>query len=190
MEQVQTNSLLHQLRYWSIHCGVTALPSFCLALMRFDNVTAIIAMLCGITTFILTFTLITSASFYGKLHQGLIGRSIRLGARIRMIISLVSLLPLAALLDTTHNPPTAIMFVPDFWFGLAAVLLFSSGVNALGFTPLNDIESETGFFPIYSITVIEGVLISVSLILIAFIALVILNFKRNRRQLPSDIIPR
>ena len=183
-----TNSFSRQLGFWGLHCGLTSLPSFCIALTRFNSPSEIIGMFFGILTFIFGYAFLTSAGFYGKIHVGLIGKSIKVGARIRMWISLVSL-PILITTIGKSEPSQEVMFVPDMWFGLAALILFSIGARVIGFDLGNTGAGDLGFFATYTVTMIEGVLISISLILIAFISLVVLNYRRNRNRLPSDFIP-
>jgi len=187
-----TNSFLKQLGFWGLHCGLTSLPSFCIALTRFNKPGEILGMVCGIFTFIFGYAFLTSASFYGKLNDGLIGNSVKMGARIRMWISLCSLPVLLSTLGQ-GDPSPEMMFVPDMWFGLAALTIYSLVSQIVGIDPTyvsTTSSGELGIVGAYCITVIEGVLISVSLILIAFISLVVMNYRRNRRRLPSDFIPR
>ncbi|BDS07286.1 hypothetical protein NT6N_23260 [Oceaniferula spumae] len=185
-----TNSFARQLRYWAIHCGLTAIPSFCIALTRFNSPGEIAAMICGILTFVFGYAFLTSAGFYTKIHNGLLGKAVNWGARIRMIISLCSI-PLLFSLIGKSEPTEEVLFVPDFWFGFIALLIFSQAAMIFG---VQHFRSNTGehlnFLEAYAVTVIEGVLISFSLVLIAFISLVFLNYKRNRQRLPSDFIPR
>ena len=190
----KTNTFPSQLGFWSLHCGLTALPSFCIALTTFNSGLAILAMLCGIATFVLGYTLITSSSLYGKIHAGLIGRSIKLGARIRMIISLASLPLLIPLIGTNINdspePPTGLFFAPDFWFGYAAIVIVVMIMGAISSPSASFLGSDGdlggNFLTTYAVTIVEGLLISISLITIAFITLIILNFRKNRRQFPSQ----
>lgn len=195
-EKLQPRAI-DQLRYWSIHCGLTALPSFCIALTHFNSLLNILAMLAGIATFILGYTAITSTPIYGKLHEGLIGRSVRLGTRIRMIISLIGLpflIPIIGMTMGDDPPPESIFFTADFWFGYAALLIIMLGGNILGIPASNfDLDSPGGDFMFtYLITIVEGLLISVSLVMIAFFTLIILNIRQNRKlgSSPSDEIPR
>lgn len=183
-----TNSFSRQLGFWGLHCGLTAIPSFCIALTKLNDADEVLGMLCGILTFVFGYTFLTSAGFYGKIHRGLIGKSIKWGARIRMFISVFSI-PLLLTTLGKGKPSEEVMFVPDMWFGLAALILFSIGARVIGFDLGNTGAGDLGFFATYTVTMIEGVLISISLILIAFISLVVLNYKRNRNRLPSEFIP-
>jgi hypothetical protein len=182
---LKPNTLTNQLRYWSLHCGLTGLPSFCLALIYFNSTTSVVAMLTGIATFIICFSAITSSSLYRKLHSGIVGRSIRLGTRIRMIVSLAGLPFLLPLIghdvDQGSIPSMFILFTADFWFGYAALIITAVVGQALGgnYNGIGSSNFEADFAFIYMTTVIEGLLISVSLVLIAFFTLIILNAKRK-----------
>lgn len=193
----RTNTFPRQLKFWGLHCTLTALPSFCIALLAFNKAPAIAAMLCGIATFVFGYAFITSTAIYGKVHSGLIGRSIKLGTRIRMIIALVSLPLLVTIIgkdaQSVGDSASAVFFVPDFWFGYAALIISAITLNLLspqGYAGSSGIDAfgEDFLLP-YLTTIIEGVLISVSLVMIAFITLIILNFRRNSRQMPSQHFP-
>lgn len=192
---LKPNTLTNQLRYWSLHCGLTGLPSFCLALIYFNSTTNVVAMLTGITTFIICFSAITSSSLYGKLHSGIVGRSIRLGTRIRMIVSLAGLPFLLPLIghdvDQGSMPSMFVLFTADFWFGYAALMITSVVDQALGgnHKGFGSSNFEADFAFTYMTTVVEGLLISVSLVLIAFFTLIILNAKRRRQIHQEATIP-
>ncbi|MCP5537469.1 MAG: hypothetical protein H7A51_14700 [Akkermansiaceae bacterium] len=175
-----------QLRYWSIHCGLTALPSFCIALTYFNTLASIAAMLAGVATFVMAYTAVTASPLYGKIHGGLVGRSVRLGTRIRMIISLVGLpllIPLIGLDIDTAEPAPTMVFTADFWFGYAALLITAIGGQFVGldFNSVVRDSAPPGFLFTYLTTIVEGLLISVSLVLIAFFSLIILNARQKRR---------
>ncbi len=186
-EDLKANSLAHQLRYWTLHCSLTALPSFCLALIYFNSPLNILAMLAGIATFIMGFTAITTTPFYDKLHEGIVGRSIRLGTRIRMIISLIGLPFLIPMIGQNMGqgsiPSISILFTADFWFGYAALIITATVGQALGsgYNRIGSSSFEADFFFTYFTTIVEGLLISVSLVSIAFFALIVLNAKQRRR---------
>lgn len=190
------NSFGRQLGFWALHCGFTALPSFLIAVQYFKTPSAIIAMLAGVLSFVLAYSLITSTPFYGKIHHGLIGRSVKLGATIRMVISLCSL-PVVLYAISPGNgfregnfngDSEVVLWAPDFWFGYLAIIIISLLYNILdqaNFGRALENSETPDFFFTYATTITEGVLISLSLLVIAFVALVILSFRRNRRQLPS-----
>jgi len=192
---LKPNTLTNQLRYWSLHCGLTGLPSFCLALIYFNSTTNVVAMLTGIATFIICFSAITSSSLYRKLHSGIVGRSIRLGTRIRMIVSLAGLPFLLPLIghdvDQDNIPSMFVLFTADFWFGYAALMITAVVGQALGgnYNGIGSSNFEADFAFTYMTTVVEGLLISVSLVLIAFFTLIILNTKRRRQIHQEATIP-
>lgn len=194
-KNLKPNTLTNQLRYWSLHCGLTGLPSFCLALIYFNSTTNVVAMLTGIATFIICFSAITSSSLYGKLHSGIVGRSIRLGTRIRMIVSLAGLPFLLPLIghdvDQGSMPSMFVLFTADFWFGYAALMIIAVVGQALGgnYNGFGSSNFEADFAFTYMTTVVEGLLISVSLVLIAFFTLIILNAKRRRQIHQEATIP-
>ena len=193
----RTNTFPAQLRFWGIHCSLTALPSFIIAFTQFNSGRAVLAMVCGIATFVFGYAFLTATPIYGKIHTGLIGRSIKLGTRIRMIISLISLPLLIPIIgqniDDMDGPAESMFFAPDFWFGYAAILIVFAVIGAVskGGSGVGSVDDMFGndFLTTYAITIVEGILISGSLIFIAFITLIILNFRRNRRQIPQQHIP-
>ncbi|MBT8045157.1 MAG: hypothetical protein KJO79_09425, partial [Verrucomicrobiae bacterium] len=196
----RTNTFPRQLGFWSLHCGLTALPSFIIAISAFKGLPAIIAMICGIATFVFAYAFITSTPLYGKVHDRLIGRSIKLGTRIRMIISVASLpllIPIIGVdIDSVAEPPTSVFFTPDFWFGYVAIIIAFLAINAVtqgslttGGTGGGPDQLGEEFLLPYTATIIEGLLISLSLVFIAFIVLIVLNFRRNRQQMPSQYFP-
>lgn len=152
-------------------------------------------MLCGIATFVLAYTTITSTSLYGKLHSGLVGRSVRLGTRIRMVISLIGLPMLIPLIgfdaSRTAELPASAFFTADFWFGYVSLLIATIGWQELGFHTefMASGSSEPDFLFTYLTTLIEGLLISISLVLIAFFTLIILNARQKRRVYQSPTSP-
>jgi len=52
---VDLQSFLTQLRFWSIHCSLTAAPSFILAAYLFEGPGVIPTMLLGVLTFIIAY---------------------------------------------------------------------------------------------------------------------------------------
>jgi|GEM_PF-6377003 len=44
----KANTLSRQLRFWAIHCSLTALPSFLIAIQYFKGWPAIMAMITGV----------------------------------------------------------------------------------------------------------------------------------------------
>lgn len=198
LTEVKPNTFRRQLGFWSIHCTLTALPSFLIAIQYFKGAAAILAMLAGVLTFVFGYALLTSTGLYGKFHHGLVGRSVKLGATIRMAISLCSLpLVLSAIASgedfsngSFSGGAEMVVWVPDFWFGYIAIIVVAIGFNAMGLrsptNSLNDPDRDADFFFTYVTTLTEGVLISLSLLMLSFLILIILSFRKNSRQLPSE----
>lgn len=175
---IDTGVLRQQLRFWSVHVGLTALPSFCFALLAFNSPPAVAGMLAGIVTFIAGYTLLGSLKGYRAFaDRTLVGRAVRMGARARVIVSLVSGV---MFLPVLGNSFALVNFAPDYWAGWAAVL-FVDGVSSLLGASWNLSSGSRDFLPTYLVTVTEGVILSFTLLLFSFLALVLLTMRQNRR---------
>lgn len=170
-----------QLRYWSFHCLLNALPSFIIAAiwLRLRSPVAVAAMLAAIATFILLYATLTS--LHGPLSDPnhVFSRALKLGATIRAWISGLSLL-----LVPTEK---LMMCAPDFWCGFLsfallnrAAELFHPGTNSFNF--FNGTATDKGFLPIYATTLLEGFILSFILLMISFFAVIFLQ-SRDRRKL-------
>lgn len=170
-----------QLRFWSLHVGLTALPSFAVALIKFNSPGAILAMLAGIATFIVGYTLLCSSTVYARLTgASLLGEAVRKGTRIRLILSLAT----APLLFGAFAEFPSVLFAPDFWAGFGALLVVGWFSQVLGLGQVDVGRNEIGFVPTYFITIVEGLLISFTLVLLAFFALLFLNRRAARSAGP------
>ncbi|GAA5128076.1 hypothetical protein JIN84_07770 [Luteolibacter yonseiensis] len=168
-----------QLRFWAFHCSLNALPSLYIALFYMglrNNPGAIAAMAAAIGTFILLYATLTSLR--GPLADGghILSRSLRLGAKIRGWISALSLLLI-------WTP--AIFFTPDTWCGMLAMNIFNhlapyaGYTSTFGGTPSSDASSN--FFPVYSVTLLEGFILSFLLLLVSFFSILVIQ-ARDRRE--------
>lgn len=112
-----------------------------------------------------------------------------------MIVSLAGLPFLLPLIghdvDQGSMPSMFVLFTADFWFGYAALMITSVVDQALGgnYNGFGSSNFEADFAFTYMTTVVEGLLISVSLVLIAFFTLIILNAKRRRQIHQEATIP-
>lgn len=176
-----------QLRFWTFHCSLNALPSFSIALFYmqlWDNPVAIAAMVSAICTFILLYSTLTSLP--GPLAEGghVLSRALRLGSKIRGWISVLSLLIIW---------PPAGFFTPDFWCGMFAINIFNDLAAFIGYNSSfgGGIPSDTssGFFPVYTVTLLEGFILSFLLLLISFFSIIILQ-ARDRRLAFREVDPR
>jgi hypothetical protein len=176
-----------QLRYWTLHCLLNALPSLAIALgwaQLIRSPTATAAIFTAIATFILVYATLTSWLRPAADRSRLLFRSLDLGLRIRALISILSLF---ALTDKDH-----LVFLPDTWCGLAAGFSVNwlgrkfgaSGLNLNGRHP----ESVSGFLQIYATTLLEGFILSFLLLMISFFALIILQAKDRRKAfVPAEL---
>ena len=173
--------LPRQLRHWALHCSLTALPSLGIALYMlqlWQLPAAVAAMLAAIATFIVLYALITSLK--GPLTDPgtLVARSLKLGTRIRTAISLVSI----PLLFTQM-----IGWTPDFWCGFLACNVTNTIGRKLGVHEDLVRLGRGDFLPVYFTTLLEGVIISFILLMIAFFSLIILQRRQTRRSFSAAI---
>ncbi|MEI7928442.1 MAG: hypothetical protein WCH40_07820, partial [Verrucomicrobiales bacterium] len=171
---------LRQLRYWSLHCSINALPSLGIALFflgLWKNVEGVAAMLSAMATFILLYTALTSLRGPLSNEGHVLSRSLRLGTKIRSWISGISLLMLPL-------GPTALL-MPDLWCGFLSISILNQASRLLGLEialptggPPN---SNVGFLSIYATTMLEGFIISFLLLMISFFALFFVHRKAHRR---------
>ncbi|RYD21654.1 MAG: hypothetical protein EOP88_10640 [Verrucomicrobiaceae bacterium] len=166
-----------QLRYWTFHCTLNALPSFGIALwilgLRNDPA-AIAAMASAVVTFILLYSTITSVRSPFSQEAHILSRALKLGAKIRAWTSAISI-PLA------FTP--VLIFLPDLWCGLFATIIVNQTMVLPGDpVPFNPgMESSPGFAPVYVATMIEGFLLSGILLCISFLAIVFLQWRDRYR---------
>lgn len=169
-----------QFQFWSLHVAGTATPSFLVALIRFNSPGAIAGMLAGIATFICGYSLLCSTFRYQQLDRAtLLGRSVKIGAKIRLWLSLGTG-PFLVIGGWMEQP--FLMISPDFWAGWAAFIVVATLFGVIGISPAGGPTWETDqrFSTAYSITVVEGLIISFTLVGIVFFALLYLNSRANR----------
>lgn len=171
-----------QLRYWSLHSGFNALPSFIIALVHlklWKTPQAVAAMLLAIALFIVAYAVSTSFSDSLSDKSHVLGRSIRLGTRIRTWIACLSV-PL------TITP--GVFFAPDFWCGFIAAGIYNQIARLLrnpAFSGGDFGIFENGkFIPVFAVTILEGLIISFLLLMISFFCVIFLQ-SRERRKFQS-----
>lgn len=169
-------AFLTQIRYWSFHCILNALPSFWIALkflQLWKQPSSVVAMICAIITFIFLYAAVTSFSEPLSDRQHLFSRALRLGAKFRAWISAGSLVALLFGKDV-------MVMLPDMWCGFLAAALVNQAFG--GNTP----ASSFSFLQVYSTTMVEGFILSFLLLLISFFAVIFLQ-ARDRRNAFSSI---
>lgn len=164
-----TTDFLRNLRFWTLHCSITAFPSFLIAgilLGLFDELSASLAMIIGVLIFILGYT--TLSTFLPVLNDRstLLSRALRVALKIRVGLSLIALLGLGL--------PFLLIFHPDYWAGILAKGILEFAYRSLGGGGYNLAESRH-FLAILLWTLAEGVLLSFLLVFISFFCLLFVN---------------
>jgi hypothetical protein len=166
-----------QFRYWSLHCFLNALPSYCIALIYlklWKSPPAMLAMTGAVVTFVFLYSILTSVVGPLSRQANIFSRALKLGTRIRGWISLISLPVLFS--------DKVVMFVPDLWCGMLAAGL----VNQVSGRTLNG--NASSWLEVYGTTLVEGLILSFLLLLISFFALIFIN-ANDRRKAFSRAIP-
>ncbi len=170
-----------QLGHWSIHGLCNALPSFIIALVflrLWKSPQAVAAMVLAVAIFIIAFAVMTSLSWPLSDRTHVLGRAVRLGAKIRSWIACISI-PLA------FTP--AMSITPDFWCGFIAAAVQNEIFRALHLgdatTSMMDSLGNASFLPVFTTTMLEGFIISFLLLMISFFCVIFLQAKERRRML-------
>lgn len=173
-----------QLRYWTIHSSINALPSLGIALVflkLWKNPEAIAAMISAIAVVVLIYATVTSLlePFSNRSH--ILSRSLHLALKIRIWIVGISIGLISTGIGATYTP--------DFWCGFFAnhVLKLLGHFFFGGYSGL-DVSNVDGqsFFPVFATTLLEGLILSVLLMLIAFFSIIFLQGRDRRRRFQGD----
>ncbi|MBK1828373.1 hypothetical protein [Haloferula rosea] len=144
---------------------------------------AILAMLLAILTFVVAYTVITSIDGLFNDPESLLSRALKIGVKFRLVVSLVSLPFLL--------PTAAALFVPDVWAGMLAVGLVNGVGQWLlggGGAMVGPTEGSPPMLAVYATTIIEGLILSLSLLMISFFTLLVLQMK-NRKKALEVVLP-
>jgi hypothetical protein len=159
-----------QLRFWSFHCVMNALPSFGIAsfyLRLWKNPPALVAMASAIGVFVLLFAVLTSLPGPLSWPDHPLSRALNKGTRIRSGIAAFSLLGLLQ--------EGWIGFMPDLWAGMIAV----SATNPMFNRGFESAEMNTN--QILAVTLVEGFVITFSLVAISFFVLMAQQWRGRRK---------
>ncbi|MEK7951303.1 hypothetical protein [Luteolibacter soli] len=170
-----------QLRYWTLHSILNALPSLGISLGWLElrkSPAATAAIFTAIATFILLYATVTSWIRPTSDRSNLLFRSLDLGLKIRVLMTIMSLF---AIMDQR-----SIIFAPDTWCGLGAGFCIDWLSRLFGFGPLNsNSPTDMGFLAVYAVTMLEGFILSFLLLMISFFALIVLQAKDKRKAFAS-----
>jgi len=177
------------LGFWSLHCVVSALPGFCIAmwLVGFSrNPVAPPAMLSALFTMILLLTSIMSIWPTLTDWRTLPSRGLRVGLQLRFICSVASLIVLGVVLASEGGDGHAILILmPDLWTGLGAVLSISLLSEPFGYgNPVSDVmddSSDLGFAMIYLIALIDGLILCFMIFIVSFVSMLVLQIRDRKR---------
>jgi len=169
-------SFLRNLGFWLIHSSLNSCPGFYLALQYRgvgDQPPAILGMLAAILTFAFAYAILTT--YYRPLSDkaSLFHQALKVGLKIRVIVVILSLISF----------PLGFFFSPDLWCGVAVVSLYRAASVPLDLPPFHT------FPAIYSMTILEGLLLSITLFIFSFLALLVLNAKAKRKALEESALP-
>ena len=175
------SSFLKNLRFWTGHCLLNALPSFLIAglyLDYFQSLSDTLAMLMGITVFIFAYA--TVFTFVPRFHdqKNSFGRAVRLALKIRIVLFAFGILGAVI--------PTLFLFHPDYYAGLAAFevqKIFYAAFFDLAITP----EKMTLFFDIFIWTLLEGAILTA--FLMALSSFVFCLIHRANPESSSSVSP-
>ncbi|WAC20386.1 hypothetical protein OVA24_03210 [Luteolibacter sp. SL250] len=175
--------LPRQLRFWSLHCTLNALPSLAIALGwlgLWKSGVAILAMMSAIVSFILLYAVVTSVVRPLADGDSILSRALKLGTKTRSLISGGSLLAVT----TGMGVP----FTPDFWCGFGASVIVDSlrtiaeiGAFPAQFEPDVPRLGNVSFGSIYLTTMLEGLLLSMLLFMLSFFCVILLQ-RRDRKM--------
>lgn len=184
-----TPRYLKELKFWTLHCSITALPSFLIAgfyLKYFKLANHTIAMLVGIGIFILAYAAFTT--FVKPFHnsKSILSQTLKLALKIRLFVSVISIIFLLC----GEEAMALLLFLPDYWAGfLAGLSLSFVSEQLMGLSHV----SYPNFPPLFVLiwTLLEGVILSFLLFALCFCCLFIINIQRKRNwqknNLPSPL---
>jgi hypothetical protein len=172
------SSFVAAVRHWSFHAVWCASPSFLLAYRvgDFRSGPEVAGMLAGIASMILLLAAVTSSRVFGRQESaGVLRHSVRIGSRIRSVISGIGL---AGMVLPT---PMVLLALPDVLAGMMALMIVQGAGQVVGFDL--SIPGRMGFLPAYAATVIEGLIIAGTLV--ALVAVTLLFVRRTSRRSTS-----
>lgn len=186
---------LAALRHWSFHVSISAAPSFTFALSgQWRHPHSVGGMLLGVLFFIALYTALARWTFPREVSGSLWRRALRVGTWIRTIWATMAFLGL--LTSVREGKWFTLPFTPDIWAGFLAcrivewfgtlppvrwlrILLTGPDPAVRNMDPW--FGNMISFWPTFLITVVEGLILSAALFLIAFACLAVLRLVARRR---------
>lgn len=172
-----------KLKLWSAVCIISAIPSFYWAL---DSTKANVpAMFIGIVLFILGYTAITSSDFYKQQKQKIFWFSaLKWAFRVRVIYSLLAIAVIIFYSLNTQNAKGAFwVSIVDGYLGVASIGIAELLIGNKGFITFRTYEDhmltalDNTFFVTLFVTITQGILLSLLVLLVAVIIWCFLRVK-------------
>lgn len=190
-------NIRRNLIHWASHITLCSAPSFFIAYTSgYDSPHSVAAMCLGVVIFIVFYTAISSLKIFQRVRMNpILSRSIQLGTYIRTGISLLG--GLGLILGHTFSLLKKLTFffmLPDIYSGLMAISIVEffgkcRPQSSLRLSIQGDdaavrfadpwVGNQHSFFPTLATVIIEGLIISVSLLIICSVLVLILRFIRK-----------
>ncbi len=180
---IDLDALPRQLRYWTGHCLLNALPSAviaCVFLEYWKKIEALVAMGLAVMVFICLFSFLTSIRGPFTQSDHTLNRAIRAGVKFRKVVSLISL-PLLI-------PPFTFL-VPDLWTGLLATWIIHQAEQVFGppsmmISVVDLMVEKPTFLIVFATTMIGGFLISIFMLMVSFFAVLVIQRRERAKMYP------
>ena len=169
------NVFYRQLRYWSFHVPLNALPGSCIALFYLElwkSPSALAAMTAVIGMCILAFTILTSLDGPLAVETHVLSRALKIALKIRGWISGISLVLL---------PKGGLFLMPDFWCGwLVAGLIDTIATLSGSHGRLIDTPNLAGLPEIFATSLLVGMTVLIFVMTVTFFVVLFLQSKDRR----------
>jgi len=171
---------------WSFICTISAAPSFVMAFKDKNSGFDVSAMILGVIIFIFIYGFITSTEFYVSLRKfNTIHKALRFSYVLKITMAMVAF-PFTFF--TYNKVDTIGMFFifPDFVAGIMSYLLYTELFGKLNLSKNGSVadgnnsgDIGASFFDTLAITLIEGVILSLMILLFAITLSIILKIFRK-----------
>ena len=158
------STFFSNLRFWSFHSTINAIPSFCIAYIHdWNTIESLIAMTIGIILFAIMWSFLVSLKDIDKFcNSSFISSSIKAGVYLRLAIIILSapfligfIIYLFTEAEAFNNlaKVVGLIWVGDFFIGIASHEFYS---NFREIIPIRGVHS---FLPTVIITLVQGFLL-------------------------------
>lgn len=156
---------------WSVLVSLNSIPSFSIAVMdSYQSGEAILAMVLGILILILSYTFLSSSSFYNRWQSGLFGKAINVAVRLRCLYLVLLLVGCAFILLKIDSGVFSVLIFPEGftgWFSISAIEF---------------IGGDHSFVSTLMIVLLQGAMQSVLLAILACLIYAVLRLQLRYRR--------